>query len=80
MAKVTLDQIKIIIGLQLGIKVVKENDRLVEEFGAESADLVNIIANVEERYSIHIKESEFSRIATAADLYSLVLSHLSEID
>ncbi len=69
---VTIDQIQTIIKLQLGLKEVEPEQRLVEELGAESADVVNIIATVEEKYDIFIPEDELIKIRTVTDLYNLV--------
>jgi len=72
MATASLDEIKKLVGLQLGKRNVDEHDRFFEDLGAESADLANIVARVEEKYTITIKESEIARILTPADLFALV--------
>lgn len=58
--------------LQLGKRDVQPNDRLLEDLGAESADVANLVARAEERYGIFIKESEIARIFTPADLFKIV--------
>ncbi len=73
MAIVTLDEIKKLVGLQLGKRHVSNTDRLVEDLGAESADVANLVAAAESKYGITIKESELARIFTAQDLYELVV-------
>lgn len=73
MADVSLDEIKKMVGLQLGKRNVNDADRLVEDLGAESADVANLIAAVESKFGIHIKESEIARIITPMDIYKLVL-------
>jgi len=67
-----------IVGLQLGAKDIKMEDRLVEDLGAESADVANIVAAVESKYGIHLKESEIARIFTPADLLEAVQRHMPE--
>ncbi len=76
MAFPSIDEIKILVGLQLGVRHVNEADRFMEDLGAESADLANLIAAVEEKYHIEIKESEIARIFTPADLLDLVRKRL----
>jgi len=72
MQTVSMDDIKRLVGLQLGKRNVKESDRFVEDLGAESADVANIVATVEEKYGITIKEAEIASIVTSADLLVLV--------
>lgn len=72
MASVTLDEIKKLVGLQLGRRNVNDSDRLMEDLGAESSDVANIVAAVEEKYHISIKESEIARILTPIDLLELI--------
>jgi acyl carrier protein len=74
MSSITIDEIKKMVGLQLGVRAVNEHDRIVEDLGAESADVANLVAAVEERYHIGIKESEIARIFTPNDLFELVRS------
>ncbi len=68
----TLEQIRRMVELQLGRRDVGPDDRIVEDLGAESADIVNIIATVEERFGIIIDETELPGIRTVSDLHQLV--------
>lgn len=77
MPEATLDDITKMVGLQLGIPTVNARDRLVEDLGAESADVANLVAAVEERYQVFIKESEIARILTAQDLFERVVARSS---
>lgn len=72
MPPVLMDDIKKLVGMQLGKRNVNENDRFMEDLGAESADIANIVATVEEKYRITIKEAEIASIFTPADLLALV--------
>ncbi len=69
---VEAETVKKLVAVQLGAVSVSENDRIVEDLGAESMDIVNIIAAVEERYGIHIDESLMPDIATVGGLIGLV--------
>ena len=69
---VTLADLKTLVGLQLGQATVDETAHIVEELGAESADILNIILAVEDKYDIHIADKEMSRVRTTSDLYGLV--------
>jgi acyl carrier protein len=75
MPSVSKDDIRKLVGLQLGKRSVNDTDRLAEDLGAESADVANIVAAVEDKYAVTIKESEIARISTPQDLYELVRKH-----
>jgi len=66
---VSLDEICAVIATLLGLRSVGENDRIVEDLGAESADLVNIVTALEARYGVFIDDSELEDLRTAADVY-----------
>lgn len=72
MTDISMEDIQKLVELQLGVRLVAENDRLVEDLGAESADVANIVAAVEEKYHIVVKESEIAKIFTPVDLFELV--------
>lgn len=71
---VSLEKIKKIIAFQLGRLDIEEDKRLVEDYGVESAELVNIIAAVEERFDIEFNEAEIPGIRTVDDLYRAVIT------
>ena len=72
MTDISMEDIQKLVELQLGIRLVAEDTRLVEDLGAESADVANIVAAVEEKYHIVVKESEIAKILTPTDLFELV--------
>jgi acyl carrier protein len=76
MTAVSLDEIRQLVELQLGKRGVGAEDRLVEDLGAESADIANLVSAAEAKYRISFKESEIARILTAADLFKLVRERL----
>lgn len=73
---VTLEEIRLIVSLLLGTKEVTEEQRLVEDLGAESADVANIIATLEEKFKIFISEEMIAKIRTVGDLYSMILKQV----
>jgi acyl carrier protein len=74
---IAIDEILQLVGLQLGKRGVKADDRIVEDLGAESADIANIVASLEEKYAIIITEPEIAGIRTVRDLYAIVNTHLA---
>ena len=77
MTNVSIDEINRLVSLQLGVCDVTGEALLVEELGAESADVVNIIAVLEDKYQIAVKETDIAKIRTSADLFELVKKHAS---
>ncbi len=73
-----IGEIAELVGGQLGIAKVNPSDQLLGGLGAESADLVNIVAALEDRYQITIDESELSGVDTVADLANLVRSRRTD--
>lgn len=77
MTNVSMDDIKKLVGLQLGAREVEADSLLVEDLSAESADVTNIVAVLEEKYQITVKETEMVKLRTPNDLFELVMKHMS---
>jgi acyl carrier protein len=77
MTIVTLEDIKTLISIQLGVDRVLEDDRIVEDLGAESSDLANIIAAVEDKYRVEVDRAELEDIKTVRDVYLKVQKRLA---
>ena len=73
-----MEEIIKIVSLQLGTREVHEGSMLVEDLSAESADVANIVAVLEERYQVVFKESEIAKIRMPNDLYELTKSKLDD--
>ena len=59
---------------QLGVdesKITAES-RIVEDLGADSLDIVELLMNLEEEYNISVSEEEATTIATVGDFVALV--------
>lgn len=68
----TLDDVRRLIARQLGRRAVGPEERLVEDLGAESIDVLNVVAALEDRYEVEIPEQELPDLATAAALHRRV--------
>jgi acyl carrier protein len=73
-------EIEKLVELQLGVEGVRSSDRLMEDLGAESADLMNLMATLEERFGIEVSEDDGARIRTVSDLEKLVTARLGRGD
>ena len=68
---VKLEDVLQLVRTQLGIRTISAADRLMEDLGAESADLVNLAA-AEDRFDITFDEAKIAAIRTPNDLYNLI--------
>ena len=68
----TIGDIMTLVRVQLGVREISAQDRFMEDLGAESADLVNIIAAAEDKYHISFDETDIARIRTVNDLYEFI--------
>jgi acyl carrier protein len=71
----SVEDLSLLIGLLLGKARVRPQDRLVEDLGAESADLVNLVATVEEKYHVELAEADVARVHTVGELHDLIARH-----
>ncbi len=69
---VTMEEVQTLVGLQLGKRMVLAEDRFMEDLGAESADLLNIIAAAEAKYDISFDEADISKVRTVQQFYDVI--------
>ena len=70
--KPTAEEIKALIGRQLGARDVRLEDDIAADLGAVSADIINIVAALEDLYNVVIGEEELPDIRTVEQLHRLV--------
>lgn len=70
--RVTIDEICTMARVQLGLPQVPPEARFAEDLGAESADVLNLVAAIEDRFGVIIAEEELPEIRTVEDLFRLV--------
>ena len=61
------------VDLVLGRRKTSAADRLVEDLGAESIDVLNVMVTLEQKYAVSIDEAAMATVSTVRDLYELVL-------
>ena len=66
------DEIVALVELVLGKKRVKPDDDLVRDLGAESVEIVSLIAAVEDKFGVSIREEDIGAIRTVGDLFDYV--------
>jgi acyl carrier protein len=60
------------VSLVLGKRGVNADDRLIEDLGAESMDILGVMVTVEEKYGIAIDETAIASVSTVRDVYDLL--------
>lgn len=68
----TLEEVQALVCLQLGVRSVSADDRLMEDLGAESADVVNIIAAAEDKFQLSLDEMDIASIRTVREVYDFI--------
>ena len=67
-----LEKVALIINEKLSVKEVKEELRFVEDLGADSLDLLEIVMAVEDAFQIKIPDEDLAKLKTVGDAVSYV--------
>ncbi|MBS4067669.1 MAG: acyl carrier protein [Sulfurimonas sp.] len=69
-----LDDIKEVVVEQLGVNAeeVKEDAKFVEDLGADSLDVVELVMALEEKFDIEIPDDEAEKIRTVKDVVNYI--------
>lgn len=72
-----LDEVKNIISevLEVSIEELNENTNLLRDLGAESLDLVDLVAEFESKYNFEIPDQDIKGLQTIGDVVSYIESH-----
>jgi len=60
------------VGLVMGHRETKPDDRLMEDLGCESSDVLNIVVTLEQKYGVSIDETAVAAVSTVRDLHDVV--------
>jgi acyl carrier protein len=71
-----LDDIKEVVVEQLSVnpEEVKEDSKFVEDLGADSLDVVELVMALEEKFDIEIPDDEAEKIQTVQDVMNYIQS------
>jgi acyl carrier protein len=78
-AGVVEDRVKKIIAEQLGVEgeEVTPEAKFVEDLGADSLDIVELVMALEEEFGIEIPDEDAEKIVTVKDAFEYIKSHAS---
>jgi acyl carrier protein len=68
----TVESLIEVVCLQLGVAEASAGDRLQADLAADSADVLNLVVAVEDRFGITLSEEDIAALVTVADLFRLV--------
>lgn len=71
----TLTDVCRLVERQLGRRGVGAEDRIVEDLGAESLDVVHLVAAAEDTWGMEIGEEELADVGTVGELHALIARH-----
>ncbi len=71
------DEVKEVVVEQLSVSPdeVKEDSKFVEDLGADSLDVVELVMALEEKFDIEIPDDEAEKIQTVKDVIDYIESH-----
>jgi len=69
-----LDDVKEVVAEQLNVSPdeIKEESKFVEDLGADSLDVVELVMALEEKFDIEIPDEDAEKIATVADAVKFI--------
>ncbi len=69
-----LDEVKEVVAEQLGVNIdeIKEDSKFVEDLGADSLDVVELVMALEEKFDIEIPDESAEGIATVSDAVKFI--------
>jgi len=74
------DRVKGIVVEQLGVSAeeVKDEASFVEDLGADSLDVVELVMALEEEFGIELPDEQAEKIATVGEAVKYIEAHMSE--
>jgi acyl carrier protein len=72
-----IDDVKAVVVEQLSVNAdeVKEDSKFVEDLGADSLDVVELVMALEEKFDIEIPDADAEAIATVGDALKYIENH-----
>ena len=70
----TIDKVKELLAAQLNISKdkIQDDSKLVEDLGADSLDMVEILMTLEDEFGVSISDEDALNLKTVADIVSYI--------
>jgi acyl carrier protein len=69
---IELDEVCRTVGLVMGQRDIQAGQRLMEDLGCESIDVLNIMVTLEEKFGVSIDEATMAGVTTVRSLFDIV--------
>jgi len=72
--KMTLEKVKKLVSTQLNISIdkVKNDSKLIEDLGADSLDIVEMLMSLEEEFGISIPDEDTANMTTIEEIAKVI--------
>jgi len=72
-------RVRALVAEQLGLDVaeIKPSANILDDLGADSLDLVELVMSLEDTFDIDVPDEEFEGMRTIADIQQFVTQHVS---
>lgn len=69
-----LEKVKNLLANQLGIKPdrITEKSRILEDLGADSLDLVELLMTLEDEFNVNVSDEDALKLKTVADIVNII--------
>lgn len=69
-----LEKVKSLLASQLGIKPdrITEKSRILEDLGADSLDLVELLMTLEDEFNVTVSDEDALKLKTVADIVRII--------
>lgn len=76
----TLDKVREMIASQLNLKVedVKEDSKIIDDLGADSLDMIEMLMSLEEEFAISVPDDEAEKLKTVGQIAAFIDSQKAE--
>ena len=70
----SLDKVKKLLAEQLniGVDTISENSRVIEDLGADSLDVVEMLMVLEDEFNVTVSDEESLKLKTVGDIVKLI--------
>lgn len=58
--------------LNVGVETIKDESKIVEDLGADSLDMIEMLMSLEEQFGVSVSDEEAENLKTVGDVVALI--------